>query len=75
MQFLNMHQLLFFISHGGIGSLHEFLYNGVRLFLFPFFGDQVVNAIAVERTGIGSYMGTSNLKYDTKDYILVKGIL
>ncbi|KAI9266352.1 hypothetical protein EDC94DRAFT_603488 [Helicostylum pulchrum] len=59
----------FFISHGGIGSLHESLYNGVRVFLFPFFGDQVVNAIAVEKTGIGSYMGTSNLKYDAKDYL------
>lgn len=58
----------FFLSHGGAGSLHEALYNGVRVFVFPFFGDQPLNARAVERTGIGSFMDNSNLKYDAKDY-------
>ncbi|KAI8085504.1 hypothetical protein BDF21DRAFT_380124 [Thamnidium elegans] len=58
----------FFLSHGGAGSLHEALYNGVRLFVFPFFGDQPLNARAIERTGIGSFMDNSNLKYDAQDY-------
>jgi hypothetical protein len=58
----------FFISHGGVGSMHESLYSGVRLFVYPFFGDQPGNARAVERAGIGKYMNTINMKYDTACY-------
>ncbi|KAG1443981.1 hypothetical protein G6F56_010474 [Rhizopus delemar] len=45
----------FFISHGGVGSLIESLYNGVRLFVYPFFGDQLPNARAIQQNGLGEY--------------------
>lgn len=59
---------LFFISHGGVGSMHESLFNGKRLFIYPMFGDQPGNARAIERIGVGKQIDTLNLKYDLKDY-------
>ncbi|KAI9339248.1 hypothetical protein BD770DRAFT_448208 [Pilaira anomala] len=59
---------LFFVSHGGVGSLHESLFNGKRLFVYPMFGDQPGNAWAVERIGIGKYIDPIHLKFNTKDY-------
>lgn len=58
----------FFISHGGVGSLHEALFNRKKLFIYPFFGDQPVNAINIDRLGIGKYLDTTNLNYDFQDY-------
>ncbi|KAI8085506.1 hypothetical protein BDF21DRAFT_359667 [Thamnidium elegans] len=58
----------FFISHGGVGSMHESLFNGKRLFVYPMFGDQPGNARAIERIGVGKQIDTLNLKYDSKDY-------
>ncbi|GAA5813725.1 hypothetical protein MFLAVUS_007212 [Mucor flavus] len=58
----------FFISHGGVGSMHESLFNGKRLFVYPMFGDQPGNARAIERIGLGKQIDTFNLKYDSKDY-------
>lgn len=58
----------FFISHGGVGSLHEALYNGVRLFVYPFFGDQPANARAIERVGVGKYMDLMRIKFNAKIY-------
>ncbi|KAG1461069.1 hypothetical protein G6F56_005807 [Rhizopus delemar] len=42
----------FFISHGGMASVVESLYNGVRLFVYPFFGDQPINARAIKQNGL-----------------------
>ncbi|KAG1139956.1 hypothetical protein G6F36_015888 [Rhizopus arrhizus] len=46
---------LFFVSHGGAGSIIESLYSGVRLFVYPFFGDQPTNARAIKQIGLGDY--------------------
>jgi hypothetical protein len=58
----------FFISHGGVGSLHEALHNNVRMFVFPFFGDQPGNARAVERTGIGKYIDKDGMQFNEAGY-------
>lgn len=58
----------FFISHGGVGSLHEALYSRKRLFIYPFFGDQPTNAKSIERTGLGKYFDATDLSYTYKDY-------
>ncbi|KAI8991143.1 hypothetical protein BDF20DRAFT_812435 [Mycotypha africana] len=58
----------FFLTHGGIGSMHEGLYSGKRLFVFPFFGDQPMNARAVERTNLGRFMDMFDIVYDKATY-------
>lgn len=58
----------FFITHGGVGSLHEALYNGVRLLVYPFFGDQPTNARAIERVGVGKYIDLLSPTFDDKLY-------
>ncbi|KAI7895502.1 uncharacterized protein EV154DRAFT_413140 [Mucor mucedo] len=58
----------FFLSHGGVGSLHEALFNRKKLFIYPFFGDQPVNAMTIDRLGVGKYLDTTNLNYNYQDY-------
>lgn len=58
----------FFISHGGVGSLHEALHSSVRTFVFPFFGDQPANARAVERTGIGRLVDKDYMEFNEAGY-------
>mmetsp|Transcript_44395 Transcript_44395/g.96463 ORF Transcript_44395/g.96463 Transcript_44395/m.96463 type:complete len:514 (-) Transcript_44395:123-1664(-) len=41
------------VTHGGSNSIHEALYYGIPLVVVPIFGDQPVNADAVERTSAG----------------------
>lgn len=60
----------FFVSHGGVTSLHESLYSRVRLFIFPFFGDQNGNARSAKHIGIADYFDALNIKYDTASYNL-----
>ncbi|CAO3703700.1 unnamed protein product [Rhizopus stolonifer] len=55
----------FFISHGGAGSLIESLYNGVRLLVYPFFGDQPTNARNVKIHGLGDYFDLHDDHPDT----------
>ncbi|KAG0904724.1 hypothetical protein G6F33_012713 [Rhizopus arrhizus] len=45
-----------FLTHGGIGSVYEALYNGVPIVVFPFFGDQPAAAITAEENGYGRWM-------------------
>ncbi|RCH78013.1 hypothetical protein CU098_002685, partial [Rhizopus stolonifer] len=42
-----------FVSHGGLGSWYESLYAGKRMMMFPFFGDQPVNALIIEQSNYG----------------------
>lgn len=49
-----------FLTHGGAGSLHESLYNGVPVVVFPFFGDQPSAAILTEENGYGRYLKSSS---------------
>jgi hypothetical protein len=58
----------FFVSHGGVGSMHEAMHNSVRLFVFPYFGDQPGNARAVQRTGIGRYVDKDVLQFNEVGY-------
>lgn len=53
-----------------MGSMHEALYSGIRLFIYPFFGDQLGNARAIECIGIGKFIDTANAKYDAAYYDL-----
>ncbi|KAI8642720.1 hypothetical protein BD408DRAFT_366136 [Parasitella parasitica] len=42
-----------FVTHGGTGSIQEAYFSGVRLIVFPFFVDQIPNAVTVEKFGTG----------------------
>lgn len=42
-----------FVTHGGTGSIQEAYFGGVRLIVYPFFVDQIPNAITVEKFGTG----------------------
>ncbi|ORZ22338.1 hypothetical protein BCR42DRAFT_405975 [Absidia repens] len=45
-----------FLTHGGAGSLHESLYAGVPMAVFPFVGDQLGLARNIEEQGLGVYL-------------------
>ncbi|KAI8973694.1 hypothetical protein BDF20DRAFT_883645 [Mycotypha africana] len=47
-----------FVSHGGQGSWYESVYSGTRMLMFPFFADQPINAVMVERSGLGGRFDT-----------------
>lgn len=42
-----------FVTHGGAGSLYESFYSGVRVVVYPFFGDQPGAAKTTEKNGVG----------------------
>ncbi|CEP15732.1 hypothetical protein [Parasitella parasitica] len=42
-----------FVTHGGTGSIQEAYFSGVRLVVFPFFVDQIPNAVTVKKFGTG----------------------
>ncbi|CAO3629165.1 unnamed protein product [Mucor fragilis] len=42
-----------FVSHAGLGSLHEAAYAGVRTALYPFYGDQMSNAYMMRTQHLG----------------------
>lgn len=42
-----------FVTHGGTGSIQEAYFSGVRLIVYPFFVDQIPNAITAEKFGTG----------------------
>jgi hypothetical protein len=45
-----------FVTHGGAGSLYESFYAGVRVVVYPFFGDQPGAAITTEKNGAGLFL-------------------
>ncbi|ORZ19330.1 hypothetical protein BCR42DRAFT_409588 [Absidia repens] len=45
-----------FISHGGANSIAEALYTGKKLIFFPFFGDQIGNAMHLTRSGVSEHL-------------------
>jgi hypothetical protein len=59
-----------FISHGGCGSLHESLYSGTVVFLYPFFDDQPINSRMVRRLGVGDYMDAAYVAFNKKDHLV-----
>ncbi|XP_044733444.1 uncharacterized protein LOC123296047, partial [Chrysoperla carnea] len=54
-----------FISHSGLLGSIEAFYNGVPMVSIPFFGDQFVNAKALESHGTAAVLDTWNLKKDS----------
>lgn len=42
-----------FVSHGGLASLHEATYAGVRTALYPFYGDQPSNSYMMRTQNLG----------------------
>ncbi|CAJ0603735.1 unnamed protein product [Cylicocyclus nassatus] len=56
-------RLTLFVTHGGAGSLFESATYGKPLVVVPLFGDQVRNALLVEKFGFGMMLDKSNLKY------------
>lgn len=44
---------LFYITHGGAGSIYESSYSGVRFITYPIFGDQLLAAGLAEKNGYG----------------------
>ncbi|KAI9168805.1 hypothetical protein LWI28_002206 [Acer negundo] len=45
-----------FVGHGGWNSMVEAAWHGVRLLVWPQFGDQKMNAETVERSGLGIWV-------------------
>lgn len=45
--------IVLFITHGGLFSLQESLYNGIPMLIIPFFNDQFKNAERSQREGYG----------------------
>ncbi|KAL7321826.1 hypothetical protein PS15m_001554 [Mucor circinelloides] len=45
-----------FISHGGLGSWYESMYAGTRMIMYPYYGDQHLNANTIESSGLGAIM-------------------
>ncbi|KAL7328265.1 hypothetical protein PS15p_206559 [Mucor circinelloides] len=45
-----------FVTHGGLGSWYESMYSGTRLVVFPFFGDQIGNALTVQTNKLGGVL-------------------
>lgn len=45
-----------FISHGGLGSWYESMYAGTRMIMYPYYGDQPLNANTIESSGLGAIM-------------------
>ncbi|CAO3594837.1 unnamed protein product [Absidia cylindrospora] len=64
-----------FLTHGGAGSLHESLYAGVPMAVFPFVGDQLGLARNIEEQGLGVYLPRDVTANTTTTLIrdLVKG--
>ncbi|KAL5759407.1 hypothetical protein ACOSQ2_018245 [Xanthoceras sorbifolium] len=58
-----------FVAHGGWNSLAEAAWHGVRLLVWPQFGDQKMNAEAVERSGLGMWIKS----WGWGEQVLVKG--
>lgn len=59
--FLGHKNLKLFITHGGLQSLQETIYNGVPVIVFPLFGDGFTNANKAARMGYGLKLDTNNL--------------
>jgi glucuronosyltransferase len=54
-----------FISHSGLLSIQEAMWNGVPVLGFPVFGDQLQNIIRMSEIGIGKYLDVR--KFTTQD--------
>ncbi|KAG0180127.1 hypothetical protein DFQ29_001189 [Apophysomyces sp. BC1021] len=58
-----------FVSHGGAGSMHESLFAGKRLVIFPIFIDQPGNAWTIEQKQLGSRFDRDTPQYKMTEII------
>ena len=58
---LNNTNTKLFLSHGGAGSSHESLYNGIPMLILPFGGDQMGNSEKLKSSGIALTLSRFNL--------------
>ncbi|CAO3664344.1 unnamed protein product [Rhizopus stolonifer] len=59
-----------FLTHGGAVSMFEGLYAGKRLIVFPFYGDQFINAHNTKYRGLGDYL-SPELKQEEASNIII----
>lgn len=57
--------IVLFITHGGLFSMQESLYNGIPMFIIPFFNDQFKNAERSMREGYGLTRNLHELTNET----------
>ncbi|KAI8877854.1 glycosyltransferase family 1 protein [Backusella circina FSU 941] len=53
MAILSHPSTVLFVTHGGLGSLHESMYAGVRTALMPYYGDQPSNSYMMRTQNLG----------------------
>ncbi|KAI8359807.1 hypothetical protein BD560DRAFT_437506 [Blakeslea trispora] len=58
-----------FVSHGGMGSFHESVFAGKPMLVFPFYADQLTNAIWINQNKLGM-----NFEYNTPPLDIAKKI-
>lgn len=58
-------KIVLFITHGGLFSLQESIYNGIPLYIIPFFNDQFKNAERSTREGYGLTRNLHELTAET----------
>ncbi|CEG74966.1 hypothetical protein RMATCC62417_10085 [Rhizopus microsporus] len=63
-----------FLTHGGAGSMYEALYAGKRLVVFPFYGDQFLNAQNVKATGLGDFLNPTLSQEEANDMVKRVGL-
>lgn len=54
-----------FISHGGLLGLTEAVNLGVPVMIIPFFGDQFLNGIAAQESGLGKVLQFEDITEET----------
>lgn len=57
--------IVLFITHGGMFSNFEANKYGLPLLVIPFVGDQFRNALRVQSSGYGQYMGFKSINHET----------
>ncbi|VDM19171.1 unnamed protein product [Wuchereria bancrofti] len=58
--------LIAFLTHGGMNSITETLNRGKPIVVVPLFGDQMQNAVLVQRLGLGIKLSLSELAIEGK---------
>ncbi|KAJ8654836.1 hypothetical protein O0I10_009560 [Lichtheimia ornata] len=64
MAILRHPSVISFVSHAGIMSLFEAMYQGKRILAYPFMTDQFANAKLIERTGAGLWLTHTDDRLD-----------
>uniref|UniRef100_A0AC35U0V0 UDP-glucuronosyltransferase n=1 Tax=Rhabditophanes sp. KR3021 TaxID=114890 RepID=A0AC35U0V0_9BILA len=72
---LNNEKLSLFVTHGGMNSITELAYRGIRTLCIPIFGDQMKNARLVSRAKIGIVMAKEDLIFGEKIKANILGVL